>query len=90
MGFNTQERSKKVEAVLQNKSEKYVRGRSIHTGTYICYSRYIEYGLRRRALNSDGTAQSWRNKYLFNAEWESCPRIPFSVQNIILEVVVEF
>ena len=53
----------------------------------MCYPRYIEYALRIRTLNADGTAKSWPHKYLFNAEWESCPRIPFSVQNILLEVV---
>ena len=35
----------------------------------MCYPRYIEYALRRRALNTDVTAKLWPHKYLFNAEW---------------------
>ena len=50
----------------------------------------LEYALRRRALNAGGTAKSWTHKYIFNGEWESCPRIPFNEQNILLEVAVQF
>ena len=50
----------------------------------------VEYPLTRRALNADGTAKSWPRKYLFNAEWESCPSIPFSVQTILLGITVQF
>ena len=42
--------------------------------------KYIEYALRIRALNGDGIGKSWPHKYLFNAEWKSCPRIPFKVE----------
>ena len=55
----------------------------------MCYPRYAEYALRRRTLNADGTAKSWCHTYLFSAEWEYCPRIPLSVQNILSEVVVQ-
>ena len=56
----------------------------------MCYSSYIDYALRRRGLNFDGTAKSWPHKHLFNAEWESCPSIPFSVQTILLGITVQF
>ena len=36
---------------------------------YMCYPRYIQYALRRRALNAVMTAKSWPHKYIFNAEW---------------------
>ena len=54
----------------------------------MCYSRYIEYALRIIALNADGTDHSWLHIYLFNAEWEASPRIPFSEHNILLGVAV--
>ena len=84
MGFNTQGRLKKPDAVLQNKShgtlKKCTTQECTHTYMCVCYSRYIEYALGRRNLNADGTAKSWALKYLFNVEWESCPNTPFSVQ----------
>ena len=54
------------------------------------YPRYIQYAFRRRALNADGTTKSWAHKYPFKAEAEFYRRIPFNVQNNLLEVVVQF
>ena len=88
MGFDTQERLKK-EAVLQNKSP-FLKKSTWQECTICMLFKSVEYPLTRRALNADGTAKSWPRKYLFNAEWESCPSIPFSVQTILLGITVQF
>ena len=88
MGFTSQERLKKAEAVMQNKSS-YVYGRIAPTHIYVLF-KIDRICSQKRALNADGTAKPWLHKYLFNAEWESRPRIPIKVQNILLEVVVQF
>ena len=64
MGFNTQERLKRAEAVMQNKSllvKEYPR----QDCTYI----YM-LSKQRRALNTDVTTKLWPHNYLYNVEWK--------------------
>ena len=73
MGFNKQEGLKKRKQYCKQKPTTeeriYKVGVHTHTHTNVCYPRYIEYSLRRRALNTDVPAKLWPHKYLFNAEW---------------------
>ena len=91
MGFDIQERLKKAKEALQTKAHCFKKVYKVVVHTYIraiqdTYNMLLE----DKALNPEGTAKSWPHKYLFNAEWESFPRIPFSVQNILLGLVVQF